>query len=219
MRPERKLILGSSSPWRSRILEQAGYSFDILSPDIDEAAFLETDPVKRASTLAHAKADALLETVCDPAILITSDQVVRFGSETREKPRDPEECRRYLRSYDEDHPGETVTAIVLTDTVTRLRVEGIDVARQYLLPLPDKLIEELIRDGDVMRCAGGFRIEDPKVAPYLARRDGSPDSIMGMPLRLLGELLKAIRNEILRQSRKRFLERPNERSSPLGHGQ
>jgi predicted house-cleaning NTP pyrophosphatase (Maf/HAM1 superfamily) len=34
-----RLILGSSSPWRKRILSQMGYIFDVISPDIDEKGF------------------------------------------------------------------------------------------------------------------------------------------------------------------------------------
>lgn len=34
-----RLILGSSSPWRKRILSQLGYTFDVISPDIDEKGF------------------------------------------------------------------------------------------------------------------------------------------------------------------------------------
>jgi predicted house-cleaning NTP pyrophosphatase (Maf/HAM1 superfamily) len=43
--------------------------------------------------------------------------------------------------------------------------EGVATATQYFHPLPETFIDELISQGDVMKCAGGFTIEH--MEPYL----------------------------------------------------
>ena len=63
-----KIILGSSSRWRKQILEQAGYTFKVMSPDIDEKAIRHADSEQLALAIANAKADKLLEQITEPAI-------------------------------------------------------------------------------------------------------------------------------------------------------
>ena len=55
-----KLILGSASPRRKKILQGMGYKFDVIVPDIDEKAIRDPDPEKLVLKLANAEADALI---------------------------------------------------------------------------------------------------------------------------------------------------------------
>ena len=71
-----KIILGSQSKGRRHVLESMGYEFGVMSSNIDEKAIRFNDPQKLTIALAHAKADALLPRIQEPALLITSDQVV-----------------------------------------------------------------------------------------------------------------------------------------------
>ena len=67
--------------------------------------------------------------------------------------------------------------------------QGVDVAQQYFKPIPEEVIEALIAKGDVMYCCGGFMIDDVLIEPYLAERVGDEDSILGLPMKLLRELM------------------------------
>ncbi len=131
---------------------------------------------------------------------MVADQVVAFRGQIREKPECEAECRMYLKSY-EDEPACTVTAVVITNTATGKQVSGVDIAKQWFLPIPDDIVSRVLSKGDIMYCSGGFmvcfvcvcalhpQIDDPDFAPYLARREGSEDSIIGMPLELTSRLL------------------------------
>ena len=66
---------------------------------------------------------------------------------------------------------------------------GTDIAKQHFTPIPDTLVDALIAKGDILHCAGGFMIDDPLVIPFLAAREGSEDSIIGMPIALTMALL------------------------------
>lgn len=82
-----------------------------------------------------------------------------------------------------------VTSVVVTNTITGHRVHGTDIARQHFRPIPDDVVDKLIAKGDIMYCCGGFMIDDPLLFPYLGEREGDEDSIIGMPLALLRDLI------------------------------
>lgn len=185
-----KLVLGSSSKWRKQVLEQAGYEFTTMSPDIDEKAIRHEDPQKLALAIANAKADALVKQVQEPMILITVDQVVVCNNKVYEKPVSAAEAREFMHSY-EHFPASTITAVVVINTETQKRVDGVDIATVYFHPIPENYMEELIAKGDIFSCAGGFQVEygDGKVVPYVKSIDGAIDSVKGLPMRLVEKLI------------------------------
>lgn len=192
------VVLGSSSKWRKAVFESyfPGLPFTTNAADIDERAVTAgyaargtANPEALTLALAHAKATAILaKNIGNTSLLITSDQVLSFKGTIREKPRDEDECRRFLRSY-ADHPAVTVTAVLVTNTKTGFHAEGVDIAKQNFHPISEHVISELIAKGDVLHSAGGFTVEDPLLAPYLGAREGTEDSIMGLPIALLSALL------------------------------
>lgn len=186
-----KIILGSSSKSRQKILKEMGYDFEIMSPDIDEKAIRHEDPTELVLAIARAKAEALKSKVTEPTVLITSDQVTVWNGEIREKPETEDEARRFLTSYAE-YPAETVTAVVVTDTKTGKQLEGVDIAKMYFKPIPEDIVEKLIEEGDVMWCSGGFIGEHELLQPYIEKLEGDIDSIMGLPKKLTKALLDEI---------------------------
>ena len=70
-----KIILGSQSKNRQKILRESGFVFDIMPSNIDEKAVRLHDPKDLVLTLARAKAEALLPKIKEPVLLITSDFV------------------------------------------------------------------------------------------------------------------------------------------------
>lgn len=52
-----KIILGSQSRSRRKVLEKLGYEFEVMPADIDEKAIRFDDPTKLTLVLARAKAD------------------------------------------------------------------------------------------------------------------------------------------------------------------
>jgi len=187
------LILGSSSRWRQRILEQAGFSFKVMNPDIDEKSIRHQDPQQLALLIARAKAEALLPQIKEPSILITTDQVVSSHGRIFEKPESKKEVYEFYDYYAK-HACETITAIVVMNTQTHQHAEGVDVAKVYHKPIPKEAADRYIEKGEIFHCAGGFQIEDENGAldPYIEHVEGSIDSVKGLPLDLLGRLIKKV---------------------------
>lgn len=189
-----QLILGSASKWRRKILQDAGYSFKILSPNIDEKSIRDSDPETLVLKIARAKAAALLPQITEPSLLITTDQVVYCHDEIFEKPASAEEVKKFITAY-HYHSAQTVTAVIVTNTATGKSIEGVDVVNIHFNHIPDSLIDHLIEEGEIFQCAGGFQIEDEKgeLNPYIKSIDGEIDSVKGLPMKLLNHLIAQIK--------------------------
>eukprot|EP01135_Chromosphaera_perkinsii_P010865 Nk52_evm1s2264 gene=Nk52_evmTU1s2264 len=199
------IILGSSSVYRRRVMDdmsrELGLEYSTMSADIDEraikAGFLVreyADPSILSTTIALEKAAALMPLIETDSYLITCDQVVQYNNEViREKPLTKEECFEFLRSYCEGLPAVTYSSVVVTCTRTRKQYVGTDVAKQYFLPIPKEEMQRIIDDGKIMSCCGGFIITEDYIKPYLGKREGTEDSLVGYPIPLVRSLLdKAI---------------------------
>ncbi|XP_016503645.1 uncharacterized protein LOC107821710 isoform X3 [Nicotiana tabacum] len=88
-----KIILGSSSMARRKILADMGYDFTVMTADIDEKSIRKENAEELVVALAEAKADAImsrlettdhLEENTHPTLLITADTVCLFLHIARE---------------------------------------------------------------------------------------------------------------------------------------
>jgi septum formation protein len=186
-----KLILGSKSEGRKRVLEEAGFSFSVMSPDIDEKAIRSEDFTELPLLLAREKARILLTRIDEPAILITSDQVVVCNGNLREKPETKTEARKFLESYN-NFSAQTNTAVVVTNTKTGNQKEVIDTVNIYFKHIPKDIIDRLVTEGKVMHAAGAIIAEHPLLIPYISSIDGDITSVTGLPLKITSNLIKDV---------------------------
>lgn len=186
-----KIILGSQSTGRRGVMESMGYQFETMNPNIDEKAIRFDDPKKLTLALAHAKADALIPKITEPAVLITSDQVIAWNGKILEKPENKVEAREFLRGY-AAHPLETITAVVAVNTETKERREGVDTVKVFFRTIPENIIDDIIDEGEIFFLAGGFSVEDPKLKEYIIKIEGAIDSVIGLPKELTERLMKQV---------------------------
>ncbi|MEI8055516.1 MAG: Maf family protein [bacterium] len=183
-----KFILGSKSPGRRQLLTKMGYEFTVLDPNIDEKSIRSDTPEKLVSALARAKAMALLPKINEAAILITADQVVNCNGKILEKPKDQNEAREFLHMYAQ-YPAESITAVTVTNTLNKKQESGIDIAKIWFHPIPENMIEQIANQEYVVNCAGGFSLDDLLLKKYIAKIEGAPDSITGLPMELTKQLI------------------------------
>ncbi|MHC4758617.1 MAG: Maf family protein, partial [Planctomycetota bacterium] len=90
-------ILASSSPRRKELLEEAGYTFTVQIPDIDEAIFdkVNLSPSEFAEKLAMAKAKNVVKNFPD-ALIIAADTIVDLNGQIIGKPKDAQDARDIL---------------------------------------------------------------------------------------------------------------------------
>lgn len=186
-----RLILGSQSPRRARILKEMGYKPEIMPADIDERAIRSDNPDRLVALLARAKADAILPHITSPAILITADLVVIWNGQIREKPTTPEEARQFLKECSQAK-NVCIAGVSVVNCQTKVRREGIDRASVWLNPIPESLIEELVASGDTYGWGGGFEISDLRMRPFVSCIEGETETIMGLPKTLTEKLIREV---------------------------
>jgi septum formation protein len=186
-----KIILGSKSAGRRRILSKMGYKFSIMDPDINEKSIRNKDPKKLVAALARAKAKALLPKIKGAALLITGDQVVLCNKKILEKPNNKAEARKFLCLYAK-YPAKTITAITVTNTISKKQKTGVSVSTIWFRPLPKGTINKLLQKEYTMACAGGFSIERPLLKKYILKIKGTAEGITGLPVELTERLLAKV---------------------------
>lgn len=179
-----------------------GFAFTVMTADIDEKAIRKESAEDLVTTLAEAKAEAIMAKIAmvdsdksksdnEPTLLITSDQVVVHEGAIREKPADEKEARMFIEGYSRA-PASTVGAVLVINLATGKRRGGVDKTEIYFHPIPDEVINSLIEEGSVFYAAGGLMVEHPLVSPLVAAMVGSVDSVMGLPKNLTLSLIEEV---------------------------
>ncbi|XP_031261221.1 7-methyl-GTP pyrophosphatase isoform X3 [Pistacia vera] len=192
-----KIILGSSSMPRRKILAEMGYEFTIMAADIDEKSIRKETPEELVMAIAEAKAEAILNKLpigdhvreAEPTLLVTGDQVVVYEGVIREKPSSKEEARQFIKGYSGGQCA-TVGSVLVTNVKTGFRKGESDRVEINFHEIPDETIEKLIEEGVVLNVAGGLIIEHPLILPCVKQVVGTMDSVMGLPKALTEKLIK-----------------------------
>eukprot|EP01025_Chloroclados_australasicus_P059255 TRINITY_DN7482_c0_g1_i3.p1 TRINITY_DN7482_c0_g1~~TRINITY_DN7482_c0_g1_i3.p1 ORF type:complete len:238 (-),score=33.99 TRINITY_DN7482_c0_g1_i3:197-910(-) len=201
-----RIILGSSSYSRRLIMDEGsamfGFSYECNQADIDEKAIRFENPEQLVTVLAQAKADAIIQklksngnTDFKNAYLITGDQVVVHDDNILEKPESEEEARRFISGYSFSPP-KTVGSVQVTQLDSNKSTNAIDIAVARFNPIPDEVVNKLVEEGTVFRCAGGLMVENPLVIPYRIAIEGGMDSIMGMRFETVVRLMVQLNEEL-----------------------
>lgn len=187
-----KIILGSQSENRKSVLTEAGYTFDILVPGIDEKAIRHEDLYELPLRLAKAKAEALLSKIREPAFLVTADQVIVWNGELREKPADLSEARRFLETFSgSEYPAECVNGIQVTNTATGKSILEREISKVFFSTIPQENIDTFLITGVGMQKAGGFDIRHSLIRPFV-KVEGTLESVLGLPMDIVERCMKEL---------------------------
>jgi septum formation protein len=189
----RPLVLASASPFRRRMLEAAGLSFEVAPADVDEAAIKRdllrsgSMPSAIAEALAVAKAEAVSARLPE-ALVVGADQVLALGQELFSKPASTSDAReQLLRLRGKSHHLLTAAALALGGKAVWKHV---GFAILVMRPFSDAFLADyLAKAGDRVRhTVGAYEIEGPGIQLF-ERIDGDTFTIIGLPLLpLLAEL-------------------------------
>lgn len=95
---KKKLILGSQSPRRTALLEEAGFSFSVQKVDTDETYPDHFQTHEVPVYLAEKKARGLKQEAQAGKIVLAADTIVTFQDHILEKPKNEQEAREYLEA-------------------------------------------------------------------------------------------------------------------------
>lgn len=176
-----ELILASTSPYRRRMLIDAGVAVRCEAPGVDERAVSAASPEGLARELARRKAAAVAERFPGRWVL-GADQVVFDPDRPGEaigKPADPEDHLRRLRAL-VGREQILVTAFVLTDGRSEI-AEAVSTRLRFRDDLADDELRAYVATGEGSGCAGGYAVEG-RGAFLVEQIDGDLFNVIGLPL-------------------------------------
>lgn len=176
---QKKLVLGSSSPYRKELLERLGVPFECVSADIDESRHEGETPEALCVRLAREKALKVKSMVGD-AIVIGSDQVAVLGERILGKPHTRERAIEQLSSMQ----GQTVyflTALCIIGEKGEI-FETMVPTIVTMKELSVKTIENYLDREQPFNCAGSAKIEKLGIALMKEVRSTDPTALIGLPL-------------------------------------
>lgn len=183
---EEALVLASRSPRRRRLLEMLGISHTVYPVEIDEQVRAGENPEDYASRLAGEKARAGSQQHPGRWVL-GADTVVVLGSDMLGKPRSPVEAESMLtRLAGNRHRVITAVSLVRGDQSHEAR----DVTAVWFRPMTREMVREYVRTGEAMDKAGSYAIQG-RGAVLVERIEGDYFGVMGLPVRLVVDLMKA----------------------------
>lgn len=171
-------------------MEKAGYVFDVMSPEVNEKSIKTENPYEKPLILARAKADDLIPKIKEPSIVITSDVIIIAEGRIYEKPETEEEAMEMLKKWSNGTEIDVVCGVVVVNTQTLERYEGIDIAKIFFKEFPDSMLEEFMKYGEPLNRAGAFSVQHPIMNPYVDKIEGDLTTIIGLSMKLLEKLLK-----------------------------
>lgn len=181
------LVLASSSPYRADLLKRLGLPFETRSPNIDETSLPGEQPEHLVARLAQAKARAV-GAAFPRALVIGSDQVAVLDQHILGKPGSHERAAQQLRVA----AGREVifhTGLCLFNTATSYANTTVEPFRVQFRPLTGEQIEHYLRREQPYQCAGSFRCEGLGIALFERLQGDDPNTLIGLPLIRLTEML------------------------------
>ncbi len=182
------LVLASASPRRAHILTALGVPFRVRAADVDEALRDGEAPPAAAERLAREKAAAVAAGESLP--VLAADTIVVCEGRALGKPGSLAEAREML-AFLSGRTHDVVTGVCLaTGGAAGAARSGIDRTAVTFSTLTAAEIDWYVASGEPFDKAGGYHV-DGRGALFIARIEGSPSNVAGLPVRLVLELARA----------------------------
>ena len=197
-----RVVLGSASTGRLRVLRSAGIDPLVAVSGVDEDAAIAAlganpDPAAVVNTLARAKADAVASEldahVTADCLVIGCDSMLYVGGELRGKPGTPEQARRQWNSMS-GQAGQLFTGhcvirmldarVVQTETAAEVTTV------RFGIPTEAELTA-YIASGEPLNVAGAFTI-DGLGGWFVDSVAGDPSNVVGLGLTVTRRLLEMV---------------------------
>lgn len=184
-----RITLGSQSPRRVELLRGLDLPFEqVLLEGVDESYPATLRPEEIPLYIAQHKAESYRPLLDDQTLLITADTLVFIEDQVLGKPKSEEEARAMLRQL--SGRSHSVTTGVTLTTTERMECFS-DTATVEFLPLADEEIDYYVRHYHPLDKAGAYGIQEWIGYRAIRRIEGSFYTVMGLPVHLVGQYLRA----------------------------
>ncbi len=186
----RDLILGSTSRYRRELLERLRWPFEVVAPQVDEAALPGEAPSALALRLALAKAHAVAA-ARPQAVVIGSDQVAELDGQAIGKPGSHDRAVAQLRRLSGRQAVFHTAVAVVCQEARHAQAEMATVHVRFRR-LTDAQIERYLRLEEPYDCAGSAKCETLGISLLEAIDSDDPTALVGLPLIRTARLLREL---------------------------
>lgn len=178
-------ILASSSPRRAALLRREGYEFRIVTTEVEEDAPASLGRRAMCEANARIKTEAVRDLVEQSDVIVGADTLVFLGDEPLGKPHTEEKAWAMLRRLSGRlNTVCTGVSVQCGDIVETFSVESAVQFRE----LNEAQISDYMEKVDVLDKAGAYAIQShPEL--IIERVEGDIDSVVGLPVQLLAQVL------------------------------
>jgi septum formation protein len=197
-----RMVLGSASPGRLKVLRQAGIDPLVVVSGVDEDAVIaalgsNTSPGDVVRILSQAKADqvaAILDSaVAADCVVIGCDSMLYIDGRLVGKPASADAARSQWRSMG-GRSGQLYTGHcllrLLDGSASQRASESATTTVHFAEPTPAEL-DAYIDSGEPLAVAGGFTL-DGLGGWFVDRIEGNPSNVIGLSLPLTRLLLQRV---------------------------
>ncbi|WP_434566022.1 nucleoside triphosphate pyrophosphatase [Vibrio chagasii] len=183
-----QLVLASTSPFRQEILKKLQISFITAKPDCDETPISGETPQQLVMRLAETKAKSCV--IDQPSLVIGSDQVCVIDGEIIGKPHTREKAIEQLSRQS----GKSITfytGVTVWNSKTQQADTRLDTFIVHFRDLTEQQIISYVEKEEPYWCAGSFKCEGLGIALFKKMEGKDPNTLIGLPLIDLVDMLDA----------------------------
>lgn len=183
----KKIILASSSPRRSQILQELGLLFEVIEPEFNENTHNLKFSYKIIESFAFNKAKSVINKIKESALIIGADTMVVYKDEILGKPTSEKNAIEMLEKLNgKQHKVITGVAIIDTDSKTEL-IETVTSGVCFNKIEQDDIIK-YIKEFKPFDKAGSYGIQELPES-FIKNINGEFDNIIGLPSKTLIKML------------------------------
>ena len=185
-----KIFLASQSPRRRELLTGMGVEFEVMKTDVEETYDPSWSPEKIVMHLSKLKLSPIVMSQYDPkTIFITCDTIVVVNGQIIGKPQDKADAVRMLNMLS----GNTHTVYSgLTVATPEKTLTDYRATEVVFETLSDEMIQYYIDTYKPFDKAGSYGVQEWIGRVGIREVKGSFYNVMGLPTRLLWQLLEEI---------------------------
>lgn len=181
------LVLASSSPRRQYLMREAGFTFTVEKPDVEESFPAELPVEQVARYLANKKAEYFRKEILHQ-IIVTADTVVILEGEIMNKPADRQEAIAMLSRLS----GKTHLVMTGVCILSAEKEESFDDTTEVTFrKLTQEEIEFYVDQYKPYDKAGAYGAQDFIGMIAIEKIKGSYFNVMGLPIHKVYEHLKS----------------------------
>jgi len=186
-----KIILGSSSIYRAKLLSKYVSDFESIAPEIDETEYTDESPQDLSMRLAKTKARKIAD-IKPQDIVIGSDQVVSFKNKNIGKKTDYESAYQTIIKFS----GEKIyfyTGVVIVIKESKIELEHLDKTIIEFKSFGRKELEIYLNSQEIFDSTAAVKYESKKFQLLIKQIITEDEqAIIGLPMNWVMKHLKKI---------------------------